>query len=127
MRIDWGGTDEDLIIGLDRYEQQVYVAIREVAKYFAPVLEAYAKEKAPWTDRTGHARQRLHTIVNALSQTVVELYLAHGVEYGIYLETKWAGRYGIVWETIEAHLGKITSMLNGIFGSGTVGITTSIG
>ena len=98
------------------YGQKVIEAVRRVAAYFAPVMETYAKQHAPWTDRTGNARQSLNAWTEQLSQDVVALYLSHGVYYGVYLEYKYAGRYAIIWPTIQAHLDAIMQMLRGIFG-----------
>lgn len=114
MQIQWDGI-EDIYRGMTSYEQKVLFAIRQVATYFAPILEAYAKEHAPWTDRTGHARQRLFTLVEDLSKDTVVLYLAHGVEYGRFLEIRFAGRYQIVWTSIESHISEVQKMLDGIF------------
>jgi len=101
--------------GLEQYMARVSVAIRRVAEYYAPILENYAKTNAPWTDRTANARQSLHTFVEELSRNVVALYLSHGMNYGIHLETRYAGRYAIIWPTIEAHLPVIRRTLQGIF------------
>ncbi len=53
---------------------------------WAGKLEADAKQNAPWNDRTGHARQAIHAGVEVNNEEFV-LYLAHGKEYGTYLET----------------------------------------
>ncbi|ADQ06506.1 conserved hypothetical protein [Caldicellulosiruptor hydrothermalis 108] len=70
-------------------------------------LEAYAKENAPWTDRTGNARQGLHGGVDINGKDSYTLYLSHGVEYGIWLELAHDGNYAIVGPTIDAHLQRI--------------------
>lgn len=114
--IDWGGSDEEFIRAIRTYAMAVLRAVRQVAEYFAAVFEAYAKEHASWTDRTANARQSLHTWIDDLANGVVELYLSHGVYYGIFLERRFAGKYAIIWPTIEAHLEEITRMLQGIFG-----------
>ena len=53
---------------------------------FTGPLEGYAKEYASWIDRTGHARQGIHSGVEDRGNEIA-LYLAHGVEYGQHLET----------------------------------------
>ena len=53
---------------------------------WAGKLEAEAKQNAPWNDQTGHARQAIHAGVEVNDREFV-LYLAHGKEYGVYLET----------------------------------------
>lgn len=52
---------------------------------FGGVLEEYAKENASWNDRTGHARQDIHSGVEDHGDEML-LYLAHGMEHGLYLE-----------------------------------------
>lgn len=114
--IDWGGSDEEMLRAIEQYAHAVLRAVRQVAEYWAAVLEAYAKEHASWTDRTANARQSLHTWIEELSNDTVELYLSHGMKYGLHLERRWSGLYAIIWPTIEAHLGEISAMLQGIFG-----------
>lgn len=73
---------------------------------WAGTMERYAKFNAPWTDRTGHARQSLHGGVDIRGDQQV-LYLSHGVEYGIWLELAHGGNYAIVRPTVDAHLSRI--------------------
>jgi len=110
----WQGVDA-MLARIEAYKRNVVFAVKQVALYWSAVFESYAKEKAPWTDRTGNARQSLHTYVEELAGDTVRLYLSHGVSYGIFLEVKHAGRWGIIWSTIERHLPEIQKMLQGIF------------
>ena len=112
--VTWTGV-EDMQRNMEVYAGQVLEAILAVAEYFEPVLESYAKHNAPWTDRTGNARQTLNTVTEALAEEIVALYLQHGMDYGKWLEIRWAGRYAIIWATIEAHLDEIGSMLRRMF------------
>ncbi|OJF16986.1 MAG: hypothetical protein A6D91_04700 [Bacillaceae bacterium G1] len=74
---------------------------------WAQKLEGYAKPHAPWTDRTGHARQSLHGGVEQRQEGTLVLYLSHGVEYGIYLELANGGKYAILGPTVDAHINRI--------------------
>ena len=114
VRVQWSGVDE-MCRRMDAYADQVLSAIEQVATYFEQALEGYAKQNAPWTDRTSNARQGLHSFSQALGRETVALYLAHGMDYGIYLETRFQGRYAIIWPTIEAHLDEIGRMLRRVF------------
>lgn len=114
-RVVWRGAVE-MGQNCTVYGDRVLAAVQAVADYFAPVFESYAKQNAPWTDRTGNARQALYAEVEQLSKDAVALYLAHGMAYGQYLEARWGGRYAIIWPTIQAHLQAISQMLQGIFG-----------
>jgi len=53
------------------------------------------RNNAPWSDQTTNARNGLHT--TPFHDTGSHGYhLAHGVPYGIWLEVRWDGRYGII-------------------------------
>lgn len=110
----WRGVETIQANMLD-YATRVRLAVLSVADFLAPMMEQYAKENAPWTDRTGNARQGLQGFVEEVSQTIVDIYISHGVDYGVFLETRWAGRWGILWPTIQAHLPIVSSMLEQIF------------
>jgi hypothetical protein len=112
--VQWSGI-EDIQRNLDVYAQKIHDAMVKVADYFAPVLETEAKNGAPWTDRTGNARQELNGFTEDVSMTVVEIYLAHKMDYGVWLELKNSGRYAIILPTIEKHYAAIFSMLQGVF------------
>lgn len=113
VNITWQGIPE-MQRRMGVYGDKVIAAAATVAEYYAPILEEYAKTNAPWTDQTANARQSLHTFTE-VAEDVVTLYLSHGVEYGIWLEVRWAGKYSIIWPTIEAHLPEISKMLQEIF------------
>ena len=111
----WEGA-EQFSQNFDVYGQRVHFAVRQVALHWQAVFEKEAKEDATWTDRTANARQTLHAFIEELSDETVRLYLSHGMPYGIWLEVRFAGRYAIIWPTIERHLEDIRVMLQGIFG-----------
>ena len=116
IRIEWDASslrqmDEALVA----YGGKVIEAVKAVAEYFERPLEGYARENASWTDRTGNARQTLHSWHDVLANDIVELGLSHGMDYGLWLEVRWGGRYAIIWPTIEQHLAPISQMLQGIF------------
>ena len=84
-----------------------------VAQYWAPRVENYAKTNAPWTDRTGNARNGLAARSYRDGQeTGIILY--HQVPYGIYLETRWDGRYAIIDPTIAEMGPKVMQSYNRI-------------
>ncbi len=121
--VQWSGVD-DMAKRMQEYVKKVEFALVQVATYWKAVFEKYAKENAPWTDRSTAARTNLHGWVNQLSNDTVELYLSHGtgdqgtkqIPYSVALETMYGGKYAIIWPTIQAHLKHIEDMLKGIFG-----------
>jgi hypothetical protein len=60
--------------------------------HWAGTLESEAKQNAEWKDRLAHARQSIHSGVDAGANKFI-LYLAHGMRYGQYLE-KGTGVHG---------------------------------
>ena len=98
------------------YRDAIYRGVVGIVKRRAPEIEDWMKANAPWTDRTGNARQTLHTEIEELVNQMVILWLAHGVYYGIFLELCNAGRFAIVtpsldifgpiiWNDVKAMLG----------------------
>lgn len=107
---------DQIIPNLLIYAERVRIAVLAVASQVATLMEGDAKAGAPWTDRTGNARSGLSGFIGGASQTIVEIFLTHGVFYGIYLELARGGRYAIIMPTINKNLGKIASLLQAIFG-----------
>lgn len=85
----------------EAYVAAIHRGVLAIAKRYAPEIENWMKGGAPWTDRTGNARQTLYTEVNQVVQSMVELILSHGVEYGVYLELNNAGKYAIIDPAID--------------------------
>ena len=77
-------------------------------------MQNSAKDNARWTDRTGNARSGLFGTAEAeFARELVVIYLSHGtdIDYGVYLETRYGGRYAIIMRTIERHLPELRRML----------------
>lgn len=116
VHIEWDANSiADMLTRMSEHAQNILAAVQAIADYFAPVLEADAKENAPWTDQTGNARQSLHAFTKGLGEEAVELYLAHGMDYGKYLELRWQGKYAIIWPTLEQHIPAVEKMLKMVF------------
>lgn len=73
---------------------------RMYAETQAKNLEGYAKEHRPWTDRTGDARKRLTAYVTDIPNGY-RINLAHGVDYGIWLELAMEKRFAILEPTVR--------------------------
>ena len=89
-----------MISGLADCESKADIAIRMLAEQGALQLQNSAKENRKWTDRTGHARQRLTGYVGKIPEGY-RITLAHGVDYGIWLELANEKRFAIIPQTIE--------------------------
>lgn len=91
---------EKLLNGLATAESKADVAVRMLAETGAQKMENFAKENRRWTDRTGQARQRLNGYVSKI-QNGYRIYIAHGVDYGLWLELAHEKRFAILPQTVE--------------------------
>lgn len=82
------------------YTQAVFQSGRQIAYDRAEDMEAWAKQNAPWTDRTGDARERLHATVEETGP-IGKIVLSHGVDYGLWLEIAHSGAYAIIAPAID--------------------------
>jgi hypothetical protein len=64
-------------------------------EYETDNVQSYMRKNAPWTDRTGAARNGLFA-----ERHDMDIVCFHTVPYGIYLETRWSGKYAIIDPTI---------------------------
>lgn len=97
------------------YGERLLSAIYDLAQFFAGRIEAYAKANAPWTDRTGNARQGL-TARAFRTATGVVLALFHQANYGVFLELKNAGRFAIIMKTLQTHYAPLMAAIRGVIG-----------
>jgi len=65
-----------------------------------PMAESYARENAPWTDRTSNARNGLFATHDKVPMVVHRLIVYHTMPYGLWLEVRWSGRYAIIGPTL---------------------------
>jgi hypothetical protein len=103
---------ESMIKHLEEMPYKTDAAIKMFAETNALVLQNEARQKAPWQDRTGHARQRLrgystHTISG------YRINLAHGVDYGLWLELAHEKRFAILEPTITLSSPRIMTEFQG--------------
>jgi hypothetical protein len=92
--------------GLDR-------VVGAYMKSQAPRVQDYARTHAPWTDRTGNARQGLFARYSGGNGNhVITVY--HTVSYGIWLEVRFAGRNRIIQPTVTAEGNRVMAGLGGL-------------
>lgn len=96
----------DLMRNLRLGPEKVRRAAWAAASSMAPEVENYMKLNAPWTDQTTNARNGLAArAYQDHDETGIVLY--HQVSYGIFLETRFNGRYAIINPAIEAMSPKV--------------------
>lgn len=115
--IQWGLIklvikDEGLGRGLNSGADKVNREIMARMQYFAPRIEGDMKTSAPWTDRTANARNGLAARAFH-DDPEMGIILYHQVPYGIYLETRFSGRYAIVNPSIDKWGPIVLQGLNG--------------
>lgn len=81
-----------------------------------PRAERYMKATAPWTDRTGNARQGLHASVQRQRLKLYALVLAHTVEYGVWLEVTHGGANRVIEPSVRAQGILVMRDVSGLFG-----------
>lgn len=93
-------------------------AVQEQLLEEAQFVLDYAKESAPWSDRTGSARDGLEVDVYE-EDGAVSLVLFHTVDYGLWLEVIQSGRFAVIMPTLEALAPLIFKSVNATYtGSG---------
>lgn len=96
-------TGDDLVFkNLNKVAIRTIANAVEATKYTAAEMEVYAKQSAPWTDRTSLARKRLYAQMNN-NLPELEIVIGHRMEYGIYLELSNLGKYRIIEPTVNKY------------------------
>lgn len=75
-------------------------------------IESSMKVNRPWTDRTGMAKATLSGTLSQPSPDLMRITLAHGVEYGIWLELAHEKNYAIIAPTISKEGPRLMEGLN---------------
>lgn len=126
MSLTW--NTKPTALDLTGFADRLTATVADVARESALAMEAYARLNAPWTDDTGFARNGLVGSVQA-GPGVIALEIAHSAEYGQFLELRWpkdtpppeldgftlefleAGRYAILWPTVEQEIPQLMARL----------------
>lgn len=97
---------DTMTAGIAKAEVVIHEKLEEEVLRTAIEALEYAQENAPWEDRTGDARAGLDVDVRWEGDVIV-WEMSHGVDYGLYLETRWNGEYAIIMPTLELYAPKI--------------------
>ncbi len=92
--------NNNLTVGIRKANANFARAALIATESMAPQVESYMKLNAPWTDQTGNARNGLAARAYQDGEEF-GIVLYHQVDYGIWLETRFGGRYAIIDPTIE--------------------------
>lgn len=86
---------------LDKMSTKLGAVILMYSATKASEIQSKMKLNRPWTDRTGMAKALLTAKVSQPSSNIVRITLAHGVDYGIWLELANEKNYAIIAPTIR--------------------------
>jgi hypothetical protein len=96
-KVDW--DDKQVRANLEDLMPQIKDAVFQLFTYWSQRGSSQMRSNARWTDRTGNARQGLSGAVFE-SDEEIALVFFHRVNYGIWLEVRWSGRYAIIGPTM---------------------------
>jgi hypothetical protein len=94
-------ANSTLAKGIAQFEFKMREGFEDIIRSFKDELVEYARSNAPWEDRTGDARSGLDAEFYG-DEDAVGITLYHSVDYGVWLEIRWGGRYAIILPTVEA-------------------------
>lgn len=95
-----------VIRNMAEIKQRSMFAAEKVAENAAARMEAEAKRNAPWTDRTGNARQTIKGF-HGWSGRKLHCGVSGNMEYSGYLEYANEGKNAVLWPTVRANEAKI--------------------
>jgi len=99
---------------LDRWYVEKMAGVEAVGRNIAAKAEGKAKRERLWQDRTSAARDELHAGTQWDSATALIIYLAHGVDYGPYLELCNDGKYAIIEKTLNSFKAELLTSVKAI-------------
>lgn len=112
FRLDY---DESMLKkNLDKMSVKFGAAVLMYAATKASELQSKMKMNRPWTDRTNMAKVLLNAKVSQPDKNTVRITLAHGVDYGIWLELANEKNYAIIAPTIRDEGPRIVQDLNNL-------------
>lgn len=98
-------TVDDRIVAqnLGEMSERLKTQLQVLGQAAGQKIQEYAQENAPWTDRTGDARQRLK-YNSEINENGLTISIFHQMEYGIYLELCNNEKYAILKNSRDAML-----------------------
>lgn len=114
-------TVDSLTPTLRSLDTKAATAITAATRNGASKAQSNMKAAAPWKDETGAARAGLNAQVTQSGPQTWVITLAHGVRYGIFLETRWGGRYEVIRPELQRSGNDVMTLLRGVLAAIKVG------
>lgn len=108
-RLEW--QDSELFNNARHLPGKIDGMVATVVGYYTTVAQAHMRREAPWRDQTGNARNGLKATAVHNPYRNHQIILSHGVNYGIWLEVRWSGRYSIINPTMRVIGPQIMDMI----------------
>lgn len=115
---------------LTLYETRLIDAMKDGMREWAAEIQKEMRQHAKWSDRTGHARLALVAYLAPddapgdrpsfatapdpdidLGKDEYSVVVAGLMAYNQWLETRWSGRYAVIWPTVEANSSEFMRIL----------------
>lgn len=93
---------EDVRRNLQAFQARTLAALENLGEHYAAKMEGDAKRDAPWTDRTGAARQGMFGGVQSRESTIL-VRLSGSEGHNVYLELANQGKYAVIEPTVKRH------------------------
>jgi len=107
--------DDGITKNIKKFPQQFDNVVGTYLDYQAGKVQDYMRSNATWTDQTGNARQGLFAVYRK-SGNAHTIIVYHTMPYGIYLETRFDGKFAIIQPTL-LHFGpKLMAGASGLIG-----------
>lgn len=105
---------DTLTTSLKNAPKRIDRAVTAAVEYQATRSENYMRKNAPWNDQTTNARNGLTaTPIHAGDTHIINL--SHSVPYGIWLEVRWSGKYGIIPQSVRQGGMELMALLSKLF------------
>lgn len=100
--VSWSEDLEKVLIrGTLEYKAGLEKQFDALVQRYAPLIENWMKENAPWEDRTTHARQSLRARIEfEINEIFINMYYEN-VSYDVFLEYAHSGRYSILAPALD--------------------------
>ncbi len=111
----WEVSPTVLADALESHWQRTVDGLVQAFSRSAMDILAFARVNHPWRNRTGAAESGLNVVVEVSGDTLA-LHLAHAAPHGIWLETRWGGRWGVLDSALRFGVGRVMADMQNIMG-----------
>lgn len=101
---------------IQRFNNTMQAQLQVVGSTISRNMQTYAKANHPWTNRTYSAQNKLKGEYK-LTDNDLDISIAHGVDYGYYLETRadFDGKYQILEKARDSEINNFKGMIRNLF------------